>query len=248
MQTWDPETYSRNARFVSDLGVPVVDLLDPKPGERILDLGCGDGALTVNIIERGAEVLGIDSSEPMVGAAVARGIDAHVFDGHGLPFTDEFDAVFSNASLHWMLEPDEVIAGVARALRPGGRFVGEMGGHGCVAAVTTALLAALVRRGIYGAALIPWYFPTPEDYADRLRRCGFAVQTMLHFPRPPPLPGDIRDWLTTFAGPFLGTIENNAQEAIKSEAVQLLRPSLCDEQGRWTVDYVRLRFSAVLND
>jgi trans-aconitate methyltransferase len=244
MQQWDPEGYDANARFVSDLGAGVVELLDPLPGERALDLGCGDGALTKVLVDAGAEVVGVDGSAEMVAAARAAGIDAHVVDGHALGFDAEFDAVFSNAALHWMTRPDEVIAGVARALVPGGRFVGEMGGHGCVAAVVTALLAVLERRGINGKALIPWYFPTPDDYTERLERGGFAVDTMLHFPRPTPLPGDVTAWLDTFAGPFLGEVDDPAEA--KAEVAELLRPSLCDEHGNWTVDYVRLRFAATL--
>ena len=244
MQRWDPDAYGTNARFVSDLGGGVVELLDPLPGERILDLGCGDGALTLALLEAGAEVVGVDGSPQMVAAARAAGIDARVVDGHALDFEGEFDAVFSNAALHWMRRPDAVIAGVRRALKPGGRFVGEMGGHGCVAAVVTALLAVLERRGINGKALIPWYFPTPDDYRARLERGGFDVGAMLHFPRPTPLPGDVTAWLDTFAGPFLGDVAD--PDEAKAEVAELLRPSLCDERGNWTVDYFRLRFAADL--
>jgi trans-aconitate methyltransferase len=245
MQTWDPDSYVANARFVSDLGAAVVDLLGPQPDERILDLGCGDGALTRLLIEAGAEVVGVDASPEMIAAACEAGIDAHVVNAHALPYTQEFDAVFSNAALHWMRDPDEVIAGVARALKPGGRFVAEMGGHGCVAAVLTALLAVLERRGINGKALIPWYFPTPDDYTERLERHGFEVGTMLHFPRPTPIPGDVTDWLATFAGSFLREVGDPDEAG--AEVAELLRPSLCDEQGRWTIDYVRLRFAAELS-
>lgn len=244
MQIWDPESYATHARFVSELGAPVVDLLDPRPGERILDLGCGDGALSVAIAERGASVVGVDSSEEMVDAARALGVDAHVVDAHALTFHHEFDAVFSNAALHWMPRPDEVIAGVARSLKPGGRFVGELGGHGCIAAVVTALLAVLNRRGVDGASLIPWYFPTPDDYSERLERHGLVVKTMLHFPRPTPLPGHIKGWLDTFTGAFLAAVSD--PDAVKDEVAALLQPSLCDEQGRWSVDYVRLRFAGEL--
>lgn len=245
MQQWDPDAYDANARFVSDFGAGVVELLDPLPGERILDLGCGDGALTKALIDAGAEVVGVDGSPEMVEVARAAGIDAHVVDGHVLTFDAEFDAVFSNAALHWMTRPDEVIAGVARALKPGGRFVGEMGGHGCVAAVITALLAVLERRGINGKVLIPWYFPTPDDYRSRLERAGFDVGMMLHFPRPTPLPGDVTGWLETFAGPFMRDVADPPE--VRAEVAELLRPSLCDERGNWTVDYVRLRFAAELN-
>src|SRR4026208_1590614 len=120
-QTWDPDRYSRNARFVSDLGAPVLELLAPRKGERILDLGCGDGVLTEAIAAYGADVLGADLSEELLSAAVAKGLKVQKVDGHALPFTDEFDAVFTNAALHWMRRPELVIAGIHRRLRPRGR-------------------------------------------------------------------------------------------------------------------------------
>src|SRR5262249_10134177 len=155
------------ARFVADLGEPVVELLAPRPGERILDLGCGDGVLTEKLVQMGCSVVGVDGSPLQIAAARARGLDAHVLDGERLTFTHEFDAVFSNAALHWMKRADDTIAGVYRALRPGGRFVAECGGHGCVATIAGALHAALGRRGIDGARVNPWYFPTPEEYGGR---------------------------------------------------------------------------------
>ena len=101
-QHWNPEQYGKNARFVSDLGMPVVDLLSPQSGERILDLGCGDGALSLKLVELGCKVVGVDSSAEMIRAADSLGLDAHVVDGQSLPYDSEFDAVFSNAALHWM--------------------------------------------------------------------------------------------------------------------------------------------------
>src|SRR5579871_414148 len=155
-QNWDPQTYARNARFVSDLAAPVVELLAPRPRERILDLGCGDGVLTAKLAALGCEMVGVDSSAAQVEAARGLGIDARVMDGERLEFDAEFDAVFSNAALHWMRRRDVVIAGVWRALRPGGRFVAEMGGFGCVAKIKNALIDALRRRGLDGEALNPW--------------------------------------------------------------------------------------------
>src|SRR3954452_4687414 len=167
-QRWLAERYAETAHFVPALGAPVLELLAPSPGEHILDLGCGDGVLTEKIVSAGATVIAVDAGPDMVAAARARGIDARVMDGQKLTFTNEFDAVFSNAALHWMKHADEVIAGVWRALKPGGRFVAECGGHKCVATIENALLAALKRRGIEGKDISPWYFPTVEDYGGRL--------------------------------------------------------------------------------
>ena len=146
-QAWQPKDYAANARFVSDLAGAVLEWLDPKAGEHILDLGCGDGALTLKLSEIGAHVVGVDASENFVEAAKEQGVDARLMNGEALQFSQEFDAVFSNAALHWMTNPRAVVEGVARALRPGGRFVAEFGGFGNVAAIATALRAVAMVRG-----------------------------------------------------------------------------------------------------
>jgi trans-aconitate methyltransferase len=242
-QSWDPDSYARNARFVSDLGAPVVELLAPRAGERILDLGCGDGALTKKLADMGCNVVGVDSSAPQIEAARRLGLDARVADGAQLAFTAEFDAVFSNAAIHWMKPPDDVIAGVWRALKPGGRFVGEFGGHGCVETVKRALVAALERRGIDGDALNPWYFPTVEDYSARLSRRGFVTRYIALIPRPTPLPTEIDGWLETFAQSFMAPLEGSDRTSFLREVREALRPALCDADGKWFADYVRLRFA-----
>jgi SAM-dependent methyltransferase len=243
-QRWDPERYARNARFVSDLGAPLLDLLKPRPGERILDLGCGDGALSEKIAAAHATVLAIDASPEQVAAARARGLDAHVGDGAALTFDTEFDAVFSNAALHWMTAPDAVIDGVWRALKPGGRFIGEFGGAGNVARIKAALIAALDRRGLDGKAAVPWFFPTPEDYTARLSRRGFEVSSMDLIDRPTPIPGPLGDWLETFAEPFLTRVPAAERPAMVGGVEAAVAPDLRDDEGRWSVDYVRLRFAA----
>jgi trans-aconitate methyltransferase len=243
-QTWDPERYARNARFVADLGMPVVELLAPQPGERILDVGCGDGVLTEKLVAMGCQVVGVDGSADQIRAAKARGLDAHVMDGQRLTFENEFDAVFSNAVLHWMKRADDVIAGVWRALKPGGRFVAECGGHKCVATIETALLDALKRRGIEGTDISPWYFRTVEDYGGRLTAGGFKIHYIALIPRPTPLPGDVTGWLETFAEGFTSLLPTDERPAFIDEVREVLRPALCDEEGKWTADYVRLRFAA----
>ncbi len=238
---WDAGQYARDSRFVSDLGEPLIELLAPLKGERILDLGCGDGALTEKLAARGCSVVGIDSSASMVAAACARGLDCRIADAAALPFRVEFDGVFSNAALHWMLDPDAVLAAVARALKPGGKFVGEFGGAGNVEAIARALRAALAGRGADFDELSPWYFPSREEYRGRLERAGFRVTAMELFARPTPLPGDISAWLKIFAAPFIEALGGGADAC--DELRERLRPDLWDG-GKWTVDYVRLRFAA----
>jgi trans-aconitate methyltransferase len=244
-QCWDPARYAHNAGFVAEMGLPVVDLLAPQPGERILDLGCGDGALTARLAELGCSVMGVDASAAQIGAAQARGLDARVVDAQALPFVGEFDAVFSNAALHWMPDVKAVIAGAWRALRPGGRFVAECGGDGNIAKIRAALYTALTRRGIDGRTLDPWHFLTPADYQARLTAQGFRVLTMTLTPRPTPLPGDITGWLATFAESFTLALPAEDRPAFIDEVRDILQPQLCDVQGQWTADYVRLRFAAV---
>ena len=244
-QSWDPERYAANARFVSDLGAAVVDLLAPVAGERVLDVGCGDGALTERLVARGCAVVGIDSSSEQIRAALSRGLDARVADATALDFRDEFDAVFSNAALHWVREPDAAIACAWRALKPGGRFVGEFGGYGCVEQIRSALHRALARRGIDPALHDPWYFPTDGEYRARLEAAGFAVGYIALIPRPTALPGDVTQWLDTFCESFLAAVADEEHATVVAELREDLRPALCDSNGRWTADYVRLRFSAI---
>jgi SAM-dependent methyltransferase len=246
-QHWDPERYRTEAGFVAELGLPVVEWLAPKSGERILDLGCGEGALTAKLAALGCDVVGVDASAEQIAAARDAGLDARVVDGQALDFADEFDAVFSNAALHWMKrDPDAVIAGVARALKPGGRFVGEMGGAGNVETIRAALHAELTARGVDPASRDPWYFPTAEDYGARLETAGFAVERIELFERPTPLPGDVSGWLATFAESFLGALPEAERPGALASLTERLAPALRDADGTWSADYVRLRFAARL--
>ncbi|MBW3541681.1 MAG: methyltransferase domain-containing protein [Planctomycetes bacterium] len=242
-QSWDPEGYARHARFVSELGQPVLEWLAPHAGERVLDLGCGDGALTVELLAAGCEVVGVDSSPEQVAAARTAGIDARVCDARHLDFDREFDAVFSNAVLHWIKPPGSVISGVVRALVPGGRFVGEFGGKGNVTAIHAALADALARRGIDARAIDPWYFPSPEEYTRELEAHGFTVERIELFPRPTPLPTGMSGWLETFAGAFAAALPPAECARFFREVEDAVRDVLFRD-GQWFADYVRLRFAA----
>ncbi len=243
---WNPGLYARDAGFVPALGHDVLALLAPRPGERILDLGCGDGALTVELAASGAVVTGVDASPAQVEAARGRGLDARVVPGESLPFAAEFDAVFSNAALHWMVKADAVIAGAFRALRPGGRFVAEMGGAGNIAHLLEAILAALDARGIDGRPTVPWLFPTPGDYTRRLTAAGFRVAAMEHFPRPTDLDCALEDWLVVFAAAFDALLPEGEVAAFHRDVAERVRSALFDAtRDRWWVDYVRLRFVAL---
>ena len=245
-QTWNATQYARNGRFVADLAGGVIDLLDPRPSERILDLGCGDGVLTAKIAEAGSKVKGVDSSPSMVAAAQVLGLDAEAVSADALDFNHEFDAVFSNAALHWMRNQDTVLAGVHRALKQGGRFVAEMGGHGNIAAIQVALLAVFAKYGMDAVHAEHNYFPTPASYESRLRHHGFDVQYIELIPRPTPLPeSGMRGWLETFRRGLFEQLPEPERETALKDAVQLLKPVLCDDLGHWTADYVRLRFLAV---
>jgi SAM-dependent methyltransferase len=243
-QTWCAEGYDKNARFVSDLGIPVVELLNVKPGERILDLGCGDGVLTKKLQDSGGEVIGIDSSPELIQAALGLALNVSVQNAYEIDFREEFDAVFSNAVLHWLKDADRVIRNVFQALRPGGRFVAECGGDKCCQTIQTALVTELERRGYDGWAANPWYFPTTEDYGGRLVKAGFAVAYIEIIPRPTPLPGDMSGFLETFAGSFVSALPSGDRQKYLDDVRDRLKPLLCGANGVWTADYTRLRFEA----
>ncbi len=241
-QTWSPTDYQHHAAFVAALGATILARLAPQAGERILDLGCGDGALTADLVSSGAAVVAVDASAPMVAAAVARGIAARVMDARALTFTAEFDAVFSNAVLHWIPEADAVLAGVARALTPGGRFVAEFGGHTNVAAIVVALRAAFASHDLTFQS--PWYYPSPDEYRARLDAAGFIVDDIRLVPRPTPLPTGMLGWLRTFGVSIFAAVPETLVARVEQGVLELLRPTLCDATGQWTADYVRLQVEA----
>lgn len=245
-QTWNPETYGRDGAFVHELAGGVLEWLAAQPGERILDLGCGDGQLTLRIAASGAKVVGIDASPAMVTAARARGVKADQGSAEKLPYPEKvFEAVFSNAALHWVRGQDDMLSEVHRVLSPGGRFVAEMGGHGNIAAIRVAFAAVLSRHGLGPMGERGNYYPTADAYRSRLERHGFKVEKIALIPRPTPLnESGMTGWLNTFYRGALDTLPEDLRNTAVEETVALLAPVLCAHDGHWTADYVRLRFIA----
>ncbi|HUP39813.1 MAG TPA: methyltransferase domain-containing protein [Vicinamibacterales bacterium] len=242
MNRWTSDSYRTHAAYVPTLGAAVFDLLTPRVGERILDIGCGEGSLTEKIAAAGATVVGVDASADMVAAARARGLDARLIDAERLAFAREFDAVFSNAALHWVRDHDAMLDGVHRALKPGGRFVAEFGGHGNIAAIQVAIRSVLAHRG--WKTNVHRYYATPAEYTMRLEAHGFAVGQIDLIPRPTPLPTGMRGWLETFERATLDALTPDQRESFLQEVEDLLREEVCDSYGNWTAHYMRLRFLA----
>ncbi|HEX5184479.1 MAG TPA: methyltransferase domain-containing protein [Allosphingosinicella sp.] len=247
---WSPTDYAANAAFVPALGGAALELLAPQPGELILDIGCGDGMLTQKIMASGARVIGLDASPEMVEAARARGVDAFVADAQALDLESQatrfghFDAAFSNAALHWMLDPDAVASGVRDVLKPGGRFVGEMGGVGNIAALRGAIRDELKQRGYPVPDEDPQWYPSVEEFVRLYACAGFAEIDAQLIPRPTPLPAGIAGWVKTFRAGWLDVaqVPVEARDEVAAAIERRLQPRLRQEDGSWIADYVRLRF------
>ena len=234
--SWDAADYARVGRFVSDLGAAALDLLDPQVGERILDIGCGDGALTHKIVERGAEVLGVDNSPDLVAAARAIGIEVLEMDAADMSFGPEFDAAFSNAALHWMLDKERVAAATFRALKPGSRFAGEMGGEGNLLNLRETLDAELIARGYPPPLESSNWYPSVDEFADIYEAAGFEQVDARLIERPTPLPNGVGEWVTTFRRGWLD------RAGVPDEERGDIAEAVADSVGSDTADYVRLRF------
>ena len=240
---WNAKEYNKNADFVSKMALPVVELLAPKKDEKILDLGCGDGTLSLEIQKYGAEVIGVDLSADMVEKSQLKGVEASLMSATELTFSDAFDAVFSNAVLHWVDDASLAIANVNQALKINGRFVGEFGGYGNIESLQEAIQTVFERHREYGEFQNPWYLPKKEEYAKLLQEGGFCVQYIEIIKRPTPI-GDIKEWLDIFANGIMQNVPTSKKESFKKEVESILKPKLFTPQDGWVLDYVRLRFKA----
>src|SRR4051794_3315174 len=233
---WDAADYSKVGAFVAELGGAALDLLDPQAGEGILDVGCGEGTLTKKIIERGAIVLGIDNSPEMIAAARAAGIDAVLMDAADMPFAAEFDAAFSNATLHWVLEKEQAARAIFRALRPGGRFAGEMGGEGNLSKLREALDNELIIRGYVPPVEASNWYASPHELAAVYEAAGFQEIDARLIERPTVIEHGVAAWVTTFRKGWLDRAKVPEDERPEIGA------AVADRVGSTVADYVRLRF------
>ncbi len=245
---WDTQRYLDRHQFIIERGRALIDLLAPQPCERILDLGCGTGDIAAAIEVRGAKVVGVDASPAMIASARERfpAGDFRVADAAELPFAGEFDAIFSHAVLHWVKRAEEAARGIARALKPGGRFVAEFGGWRNCAALEAAFAQALEEIAAR-AYQSPWFFPRLSDYASRLEANGLVVRAAWYFDLPTPLKGEdgLRQWLAQFLPHHLDGLEPVECEAVLAKTESLLRPTI-RKDGAWWADYRRLRVVAEL--
>jgi trans-aconitate methyltransferase len=246
--TWDAGLYDAKHTFVWEKAKGLVDLLAARAGERILDLGCGTGALAAELAASGAELLGVDRSPEMI--AEARKKFPHlrfaVCDARTLQFSNEFDAVFSNAALHWIPEAERVIQGVARALKPGGRFVAEFGGKGNVRNVVAAIETVFADLGISANGANPWFYPSVAEYASLLEKHDLEVREAALFERPTKLEDGergLQTWITMFGGAFLDCVPQNKKNEFLRAVARAARSTLW-KTDHWELDYRRLRIAA----
>jgi trans-aconitate methyltransferase len=233
---WNPADYARVGAFVAELGSAALDLLDPQKGERILDIGCGEGTLTRKIIERGATVLGVDNSPEMIAAARANGVDALLLAAEDMQFFAEFDAAFSNATLHWVLQKEQAARAIFRALKPGARFAGEMGGERNLSKLREALDEELIIRGYVPPVEASNWYASPEDLASVYESAGFCEVDARLIERPTRIEHGIAQWVTTFRRGWL------ERAAVPDEEQSEIGAAVADRLDSNVADYVRLRF------
>ncbi len=242
--TWDPEHYDAHGRFISRYGLELLDWLAARPGEHILDFGCGDGFITQEIAKTGAHVVGVDLDPNMVDATRARGLEAHIIDGAELSSEAQFDAVFSNSVLQWIKQPEPALEAIARALKPGGRFVVDVAGLGNLAAILVAMRAVSDELGGDPDLAFPFYAPTTAEFTAMLQAKGFEITRSETSPRYTALPSDLWNWIGSIFHPFFSQFDVETNEAARNRVLALLEPVLQDASGQWHIDHVRVRVEA----
>ncbi|MGX0891143.1 trans-aconitate methyltransferase [Pseudomonas sp. ADAK2 TE3594] len=240
---WDASQYENNARFAQPAN-GAVELLAFKAGDRVLDIGCGDGYLSEQLARQCAEVVGVDYSPQKVEAARLRGLDVRLGNAEELFFHQEFDAVFSSGAMHWMRRADQVAHGAFMALKPGGRFVGEFAGAENALLIRRAIHGALERRSVDAQGIDPWFLPTAGEYQQVLENAGFHISYISWFERPEVLDYPIAQWIQTFGSPYLTALPVEARAGFLEEVTEELANDLLNSDGQWTVDYTCLRFKA----
>ncbi|RXJ93529.1 SAM-dependent methyltransferase [Malaciobacter molluscorum] len=240
---WNANKYKKHANFVSNLALPVVELLNPKEGEKILDLGCGEGTLALEIKKSGAEVIGVDLSENMVEKTKSKGIEASVKSVTNLDFQNQFDAVFSNAVLHWVKNSELAIQKINQALKKEGRFVAEFGGYGNIKSLTDAMQIVFNNHSL-GEFNNPWVFFSDIEYKKLLENNGFKVEYIELIPRLTQI-DDITNWLDVFANGITQNLTNEEKIIFKKEVKELLKEKQYNQIDGWSADYVRLRVKAI---
>ena len=243
-QNWSSEDYNKKADYLYELGKPVIELLNPQPGEKILDLGCGTGKLTKIVADMGCDVTGIDADPAMVEATKELGIKAFLHDAEHLNIDGQYDAIMSNGALHWMADQYGVVKGVWKALKPGGRFAAECGGEGCVRIIREGIKLALTKRGVDYKARNPWKYPELGTMADILETKGFKVSYIARVDRPTPLKTGLRGWLEVFANAHTEGFTAEEKESFYTDVENYCKPMLYTEENGWVADHVRLRFMA----
>lgn len=243
--SWNANLYDSKHGFVSKYGNDLINLLAPEKGERILDLGCGTGDLAKTLHDLGVEVVGADHSEAMVQQAKSKYPDLQfvVQDATKMTYENEFDAVFSNAVLHWVKQPELALSGIFNSLKPGGRFVAEFGGKDNVQTITSAIISQIQD---FTSKQFPWYYPSIGEYASLMEAAGFRVTFAHHYDRPTPLEGEngLRNWIDMFAGSFFEGLSSDRKAYILEKVEQQLKTQLY-EDGKWIADYKRIRVIGV---
>jgi trans-aconitate methyltransferase len=242
---WNANLYDQNHSFVSRYGNNLIELLAPKRDEEILDLGCGTGDLAKKLDDLGVNVVGVDHSKNMIMEARKKypQLSFLVRDVAGLGYNDEFDAVFSNATLHWVKQPKEALNWIYQSLKQGGRFVAEFGGKGNVQTITDEIIHQLIESGMdYKTEQFPWYYPSIGEYTSLMEEVGFRVTFVQHFDRLTPLDGEngLKNWIEMFGSHLLENLNEDKKDAIIIKVEKNLKPILYKE-GNWIADYKRIR-------